>query len=151
MTAATGQVAEQAQRAGQSRQRRKRRARASRGDARLAFWLILPTIVLLLAVIGYPVVYAVVKSLQLDKADAGLDANGFFQQGGKYVGGKYYSYWLNCGSKCPNGSTGHEFWPAVSTTVIFTVVTLVFEIVLGTIMALAMHRAFRGQIGRAHV
>src|SRR5882757_517648 len=140
MTAATGQVAEQAERAGSPRQRRKRRARASRGDARLALWLILPTVVLLAAVIGYPVVYAVIQSLKLDKADAGLDSTGFFQ-----AGGKYDSYWFNCGSKCPNGTTGHEFWPAVSTTVIFTVITVIFEVVLGTVMALVMHRAFRGR------
>src|SRR5882757_2412723 len=145
MTAATGQVAEQAERAGSPRQRRRRRARASRGDARLALWLILPTVALLAAVIGYPVIYAVVQSLKLDKADAGLDATGFFQSGGKYVGSKYYSYWFNCGSKCPNGTTGHEFWPAVSTTVIFTVITVIFEVVLGTVMALVMHRAFRGR------
>ena len=145
MTAATGQVAEQAERAKSPRQRRRRRARASRGDARLALWLILPTVVLLAAVIGYPVIYAVIQSLKLDKADAGLDSSGFFQTGGKYVGGKYYSYWLNCGSKCPNGTTGHEFWPAVSTTVVFTVITVIFEVLLGTIMALVMHRAFRGR------
>jgi len=145
MTAATGQVAEQAERAKSPRQRRRRRARASRGDARLALWLILPTVVLLAAVIGYPVIYAVIQSLKLDKADAGLDSSGFFQTGGKYVGGKYYSYWLNCGSKCPNGTTGHEFWPAVSTTVVFTVITVIFEVVLGTVMALVMHRAFRGR------
>jgi len=111
----------------------------------LALWLILPTVALLAAVIGYPVIYAVVQSLKLDKADAGLDATGFFQSGGKYVGSKYYSYWFNCGSKCPNGTTGHEFWPAVSTTVIFTVITVIFEVVLGTVMALVMHRAFRGR------
>ena len=146
MTAATGEVAEQGRRAdsGNPRARRRRRARASRGDARLALWLILPTVVVLAAVIGYPVVYAIVQSLKLDKSDAGLNpSTGFFESGGKYVGGKYYSYWFNC--KCANGLPGHEFWPALQTTVIFTVITLAFEIVLGTIMALAMHRAFRGR------
>ncbi|HZC70850.1 MAG TPA: sugar ABC transporter permease [Jatrophihabitans sp.] len=144
MTATTGQVDEQAVHAGGARGRRKRRARATRGDSRLAWRLIAPTIVLLLVVIGYPVVYAVVKSLQLDKADAGINPKtGFFEQGGKYVGLKYYRYWFHC--NCPNGTTGHEFWPALQTTVIFTVITVAFEVVLGVMMALVMHRAFKGR------
>lgn len=145
MTTATGEVAgqEDQARSAHDRDRRKRRARASRGDARLAWRLIAPTIVLLVVVIGYPVVYAVVQSLKLDKADAGLNANGFFEQGGKFVGLRYYRYWFNC--NCPNGTNGHEFWPAVQTTVIFTVITVAFEVVLGMMMALVMHRAFKGR------
>ena len=146
MTAATGEKAGQEGQvgAGRERERRRRRARASQGDSRLAWRLIAPTIILLIVVIGYPVVYAVVKSLQLDKADAGINpSTGFFQQGGKFVGLKYYRYWFNC--NCPNGTNGHEFWPAVQTTVIFTVITVLFEVVLGTMMALVMHRAFKGR------
>jgi multiple sugar transport system permease protein len=144
MTTVTGQVAEQEPQAKPGRDRRRRRARASRGDARLAFGLIAPTIVLLLVVIGYPVVYAVVQSLKLDKTDAGINpATGFFEQGGKFVGGRYYSYWFNC--HCPNGTNGHEFWPAVQTTVIFTVITVLFEVVIGMLFALVMHRAFKGR------
>jgi trehalose/maltose transport system permease protein len=144
MTAATGQLPEQAERAAHDRARRKRRARASRGDTRLAWRLIAPTIVLLLVVIGYPVVYAIVQSLKLDKADAGINpSTGFFEQGGKFVGLKYYRYWFNC--NCPTGTNGHEFWPAVQTTVIFTVITVAFEVVLGMMMALVMHRAFKGR------
>src|SRR5215831_5569294 len=146
MTAATGEKAGQEGQvgAGRDRDRRRRRARASRGDSRLAWRLIAPTIILLIVVIGYPVVYAVVKSLQLDKADAGINpSTGFFQQGGKFVGLKYYRYWFNC--NCPNGTNGHEFWPAVQTTLIFTVITVLFEVVLGTMMAMVMHRAFKGR------
>lgn len=144
MTAATGERSGQEGQVGAARDRRKRRARASRGDSWLAWRLIAPTIALLVAVIGYPVVYAIVKSMQLDKADAGLNpTTGFFEQGGKFVGLKYYRYWFNC--NCPNGTNGHEFWPSVQTTVIFTVITVLFEVVLGTMMALVMHRAFKGR------
>jgi multiple sugar transport system permease protein len=122
---------------------RNRRARATRGDSRLAWKLIAPTIVLLLVVIGYPIVYAVVRSMQLDKSDAGLNSSGFFENGGKLVGRKYYSYWFHC--HCPNGTSGHDFWPAVRTTIFFTVITVVVELALGTIMALVMHRAYRGR------
>ncbi len=123
--------------------RRKDRGRATRGDALLGWKLIAPTIVLLLVVIGYPVVYAVVRSMQQDKSDAGLNSSGFFEHGGKYVGGKYYSYWANC--HCPNGTNGHDFWPAVQTTIFFAIITVAIELVLGTIMALIMHRAYRGR------
>jgi multiple sugar transport system permease protein len=144
MTTVTGQVAEQEPRAKGARDRRRRRARASRGDSRFAWGLIAPTILLLVLVIGYPVVYAVVQSLKLDKTDAGINpATGFFEQGGKFVGLKYYRYWFNC--NCPNGTNGHEFWPAVQTTVIFTVITVFFEVVFGMLFALVMHRAFKGR------
>jgi multiple sugar transport system permease protein len=144
MTTVTGQVAEQEPQAKPTRDRRRRRARASRSDSRFALGLIAPTILLLVLVIGYPVVYAVVQSLKLDKADAGINpATGFFDQGGKYVGLKYYRYWFNC--NCPNGTNGHEFWPAVQTTVLFTVVAVIFEVMIGTVFALVMHRAFKGR------
>jgi multiple sugar transport system permease protein len=144
MTAATGEVSERSATPSETRQRRRRRARATRGDARLAWRLIAPAMVLLLLVIGYPVVYAIIKSLQLDTADAGINkSTGFFEHGGKYVGDRYYKYWFHC--NCPNGTNGHEFWPALQTTVIFTVITVAFEVVLGVMMAMVMHRAFRGR------
>ncbi len=101
--------------------------------------------VLLGVVIGYPVIYAIVQSFKLDKNDAGLNAQGYFETGGKFVGFKYYRYWLACGNQCANGTQGHDFWPAMTTTVFFTVTTVILEVVLGVIMALIMHRAFKGR------
>jgi len=112
MTAATGQVAEQAERAGSPRQTPKATRRGpSRGDARLALWLILPTVALLAAVIGYPVIYAVVQSLKLDKARRpAWTATGFFQSGGKYVGEQVLLVLVQLRqASAPNGTTGHEF------------------------------------------
>ena len=120
-----------------------------RGQARTAIWLILPTMVLLAVVIGYPIVSAVVMSFQ---KDAGLDsATGMFVQGG-FAGFQNYAHWLlqQCSSStgtiaCPPGSLGAQFWNAVSTTFFFTVVTVVLETVFGFWMAIIMNRAFHGR------
>jgi multiple sugar transport system permease protein len=113
--------------------------------SRLGLYLIAPTIVVLLVVIGYPVVRAVVMSFQ---NDAGLDpATGLFVSGG-FAGFKNYTHWLfqRCGDvKCPPGTLGSQFWPAMSATIFFTVASVVIEVVLGMWMALVMSRAFKGR------
>jgi ABC-type sugar transport system permease subunit len=121
------------------------RNRVKTGEGRLAAMLIGPAVVVMILVIGYPVISAVWSSLHLDKNDAGLSASGFFQKGGKWVGGKYYDYWLNCGSKCVQGTTGHDFYPALQTTLIFTVATVVLEVILGMMFALVMNGTFKGR------
>lgn len=112
---------------------------------RLGLYLIAPTIVVLLVVIGYPVVRAVVMSFQ---NDAGLDPQtGLFVSGG-FAGFKNYTHWLfqRCGDvKCPPGTLGSQFWPAMSATIFFTVASVVIEVVLGMWMALVMSRAFKGR------
>jgi multiple sugar transport system permease protein len=112
---------------------------------RLGLYLIAPTIVVLLVVIGYPVVRAVFMSFQ---NDAGLDPQtGLFVSGG-FAGFKNYTHWLfqRCGSvKCPPGTLGAQFWPAMSATIFFTVASVVLEVVLGMWMALVMSRAFKGR------
>jgi multiple sugar transport system permease protein len=112
---------------------------------RLGLYLITPTIVVLLVVIGYPVVRAVVMSFQ---NDAGLDpATGLFVSGG-FAGLKNYTHWLfqRCGDvKCPPGTLGSQFWPAMLATIFFTVASVVIEVVLGMWMALVMSRAFKGR------
>jgi multiple sugar transport system permease protein len=115
------------------------------GEGRLAAMLIGPAVLALLAVIGYPLVAAIWSSVHLDPADAGLNASGTFDTGGGWIGGKYYSYWLNCGAKCVPGTTGHDFWPAVQTTFIFTIATVFFEVILGMMFALVMNGTFKGR------
>lgn len=150
MTATTGEAARAAEE-GPSPARGKRgaRRRATRGDSRLALYLVTPTIVLLLLVIGYPVVSAIINSLRRDSKDAGLNAQGFFQKGGEFIGFKYYSQWLNCGpsNDCVNvtGTPQHYFYLSVFNTVFFTVVSVIVEVILGIVMALVMHRSFKGR------
>ncbi|MFF1876043.1 carbohydrate ABC transporter permease, partial [Kitasatospora herbaricolor] len=119
-------------------------------ESRWAFYLIIPTIILLAIVIGYPVVSAIIMSFQ---KDAGLDpATGLFVQGG-FAGFQNYAHWLlqQCSGPngatitCPPGNLGSQFWNAVFVTFFFTVTTVVFETILGMWFAFIMNRTFRGR------
>lgn len=121
-----------------------------RQQSRWALYLILPTLVLLAIVIGYPVVQAIVMSFQ---KDAGLDpATGLFVQGG-FAGFENYAHWLfqQCAGpngttiSCPPGNLGSAFWSSVFVTFFFTVTTVILETLLGLWFALIMNRAFRGR------
>lgn len=129
----------------------KKRKKIKSGEGRLALFLIAPTIVLLALVVGYPIVDAVQHSFLTDQ---GLDkATGFFNQGGKWNGITNYKYWLaqQCPtagggtSSCPDGTLGSQFWDSVGVTLLFAVVTVTFETVIGMIFALMMNRAFKGR------
>jgi multiple sugar transport system permease protein len=119
-------------------------------ESRAALYLIVPTLILLAVVIGYPVVSAIVMSFQ---KDAGLDpATGLFVQGG-FAGFQNYAHWLfqQCAGpdgstiSCPPGNLGSTFWNAVFVTFFFTVTTVILETGLGLWFALIMNRAFRGR------
>ena len=115
------------------------------GEGRRALYLIVPTLVLLAVVIGYPVVRAIIMSFQ---KDPGLDkSTGLFVSGGS-AGFSNYTHWLlqRCGTaSCPPGTLGSQFWDSVTTTFFFTAVTVVVEVVLGMWMAIVMNRAFKGR------
>lgn len=120
------------------------------GHGKWAALLITPTLILLAIVIAYPVIRAVVMSLQ---ADAGLDpATGMFTEGG-FAGFSNYTQWLlqQCAAvgggtvSCAPGSLGAQFWSATGITFFFTVVTVALETVIGFWMAMIMARAFRGR------
>lgn len=126
------------------RQRAPRRRKPANPEARLALMLIAPTLVLLGVVIGYPVVAAVITSFTKDQSLQG----GFFTHGGGFAGTDNYTHWLlqQCGTTdCPPGTLGSQFWSALWVTVFFAAVTVVFEVVLGTAMALLMNRSFTGR------
>ena len=121
-----------------------RKPRATAGEGRLALVLISPMLLLLVLVIGYPVGSAIKKSFDKDQSLQG----GFFNQGGGHAGFSNYTHWLDqrCGAtNCPPGTLGSEFWDAVTVTLLFTVVTVVLEVVLGMMMALVMNKQFRGR------
>jgi multiple sugar transport system permease protein len=104
------------------------RTRRGRGDARLAGWLIAPTAVLLLAIIGYPVVRATVRSLYGDP-----------------IAGPPRLVWLRHYADALAGPDSADFWAAFRFTVFFATVTLVLEVLLGLAMAIVMNRAFHGR------
>jgi ABC-type sugar transport system permease subunit len=118
--------------------------------ARNAYLLILPTIVAMAVVVGYPILVSVINSFQ---ADPHLDvATGFNVQGG-FVGFQNYTHWLlqQCTSltgksvACAPGQLANSFWSSVFVTFFFAVTTVVLETIFGLWMAIIMNRNFRGR------
>ncbi len=126
--------------------RRGLRGAWARFDKRL-LWFVGPTVVVLAAIIGYPVVRAAYMSFQKDK---GLDeSTGMFVQGG-FAGFDNYRLWLlgDCGHgafSCVPGTLGHDFWSSVGITFFFAVITVTIETLLGLWMAMVMGRTFLGR------
>jgi multiple sugar transport system permease protein len=129
----------------------KGRKKIATGEGRLAFFLVTPTVLLLALIVGYPIVKAIIASFQ---KDPGLNAaTGFFNKGGQFAGFDNYKTWLlnQCPTasggtvKCPPGTLASEFWPSVGFTLGVTIVAVALETVLGMIMALMMHKAFKGR------
>jgi multiple sugar transport system permease protein len=97
-------------------------------DGRAAFWLVGPALLVLAGIIGYPIVKAAVRSLYAD----GIDVHQPF------VGLHNYAAALW-------GPSSSTFWASVEVTLLFTVVTVLLETLIGLGMALVMNRAFRGR------
>jgi multiple sugar transport system permease protein len=98
-----------------------------KSDRRLAFWLIGPAVVLMLAVTAYPIGYAVWLSLQRYNLAAPDDI--------KFVGLANYQTIL----------TDRYWWTAFVVTLSITIVSVVIEFVLGMTLALVMHRTIFGK------
>ena len=106
---------------------KRRVTKRNQGEGSLAFWLVIPSIVILTVVIGYPVVQSLVRSLW---GDAIGDP--------AFVGlGNYQRALWGLGAK--------EFREATGFTYFIAAVTLILETLLGLAMALLMNRAFRGR------
>src|SRR4051794_27432374 len=108
--------------------------RRSRGipERRLAWLMTGPSILLIALVAVYPILYAVWMSLhEYSLVQAGLTRWASPAGLGNYI-------------DALNG-TDPDFWPAVRTTVIFTIASVTLETLLGLAMALIMHSAFKGQ------
>ena len=93
-----------------------------RAERRLAAWLVAPALIVMLAVVAYPIVDAVILSLQ--RADLRFpDAN-------KFIGLANYGHALSA----------PIFWQDVLHTVIITVVSVSIQFVIGMCVALVMYR-----------
>lgn len=107
--------------------RRRSSPQARERDGRLAFWLIVPSIIILTLVIAYPVASSLIRSLFGDGIGdvpfVGLD--------------NYTSALWGTGAK--------EFWAATGFTYLISAVTIILETLLGLAMALIMNRAFKGR------
>jgi len=94
---------------------------------RLAFLLITPAVVLMLAVMAYPICYAVWLSLQRNNLATPGDT--------AFIGLANYQTVL----------TDRYWWTALAVTLGVTVVSVAIEFVLGLSLALVMHRALLGK------
>nr|WP_029115962.1 sugar ABC transporter permease [Mycobacterium sp. URHB0044] len=99
----------------------------SRSDRRLAFWLVSPAVILMIAVTAYPIAYAVWLSLQRYNLAAPDDT--------KFVWFANYQTIL----------TDRYWWTAFVVTLAITIVSVAIEFVLGMALALVMHRTIFGK------
>ena len=109
-------------------------SKSSKAQARLAWILISPTVLVLTIVILIPIAQSLYQSLF---GRPRLEDNGFFSTIEPFVGLKNYTDIFS--------SAGERFWVAFYNTTLFGVVTVVLETVLGVAMALIMHKAMRGR------
>ncbi|MEA2396510.1 MAG: trehalose/maltose transport system permease protein, partial [Thermoleophilaceae bacterium] len=99
----------------------------ARAERKTAYLLCAPAVVVMAAVTGYPILYAL--WLSLHKFDLR------FPSANKWVG-------LNNYGEVLSSST---WWQDVFNTVIITVCSVAIELVLGMLIALVMHRAIFGR------
>ncbi len=99
-----------------------------RGDRRLGYLLVAPVMVLLLAITAYPLAYNIWNSFRFDNLSYGNLPHNF-------VGLANFTRMF----KSP------EWMAALERTLVFTAVTVAFDIVVGLALALMMHRQFRGR------
>ncbi|HWM77051.1 MAG TPA: ABC transporter permease, partial [Methylomirabilota bacterium] len=103
------------------------RATQRRRDIRNAYLLLSPALILLLAVLAYPVGWEVWTSLtSFSPLQDGATA---------FVGAQNYSRQLG----------DAEFWRTTVVTVVYTVVTIAAKLALGLGIALLLARPFRGR------
>jgi multiple sugar transport system permease protein len=89
--------------------------------------MLTPALAVIALVAAYPICYAVWLSLnEYSVITPGLS---------RFVGLDNYLDALN----------SSQFWAAMKTTILFTVISVALELVIGLAMALVMHRAFRGR------
>ena len=109
-------------------------SKSSKAQARLAWLLISPTVLVLTIVILIPIAQSLYQSLF---GRPRLEDDGFFSTIEPFVGLKNYTDIFS--------SAGERFWVAFYNTTLFGVVTVVLETILGVAMALIMHKAMKGR------
>jgi multiple sugar transport system permease protein len=110
--------------------RRKHLTERAKSERRLAALLVGPAAIVMLAVVAYPVIDAFILSLERNDLR--------FPSATKFVGLSNYGHVL----------TAPVWWQDVFHTAIITVISVSIQLVLGMLLALAMHRAIfaRGAI-----
>ena len=98
-----------------------------KAERRLAFWLVLPAVLMMALVTGYPIIYAVWLSLNKSSLSA--------------PGEREFVWFANYGTVLADG----YWWTAFGVTTGITLVSVLIELVLGMAIALVMHRTIFGR------
>ena len=106
---------------------RQRHSEGQKAERRLGLMLCAPAAIIMLAVTAYPILYAV--WLSLNRADLRTPGQNKFIWFDNYVTVLSSSIW----------------WRAMMVTLIITVVSAAFELVLGMLLAIVMHRTIIGR------
>lgn len=107
--------------------KQRRRRSLFREERRLGAVMLTPSLMVIALVAAYPICYAVWLSLnEYSVITPGLS---------RFVGLDNYIEALDSA----------KFWAAMKTTVLFTVISVGLELVIGLAMAMVMHQAFRGR------
>jgi trehalose/maltose transport system permease protein len=94
-------------------------------ERRTAYYMILPTVFIILVVAFYPILYSLVLSV----TDSNINVFGSFVGLENYV----------------NMFQNVEFREGLVNTVVYTVISVFFEFIIGLAIALAINKAFRGR------
>ncbi|WP_436497339.1 carbohydrate ABC transporter permease [Actinokineospora sp. HUAS TT18] len=107
------------------------------GVGKLAGLLVSPTLLVLGLVVAYPIIAAV--RLAFYQRNEGIDPEtGLLESGYKFVGIDNFADMFR-------GDTGARFLNALWNTTSFTIAAVGLEVILGVLMALVMHKAFKGR------
>lgn len=106
---------------------RKRHSEGKKAERRLGLMLVAPAVILMIAVTAYPIAYAVY--LSLFRADMRTPDDNEFVGLDNYVTVLSSEIW----------------WKAFGFTLLLTVVTVIFELILGMALAIVMHRTIVGR------
>ena len=104
--------------------------RVQRSERRLAIGMVSPTIIIMVVVAGFPILYAVWMSLH----QYSVQNPGQSRWAAPFGLGNYVTAF-----------TSPEFWAALRTTVSFTVISVILELILGMFMALIMNAFAHGK------
>ena len=105
-----------------AKRRKPQLSEGAKAERRLGFMLIAPAVIVMLAVAAYPIIYAVILSLQ--RYNLALPQNRAFIGFANYGAVLTSSYW----------------WQALWTTLIITVFSVSITLVLGMALAFVLHR-----------
>ena len=106
---------------------RKQLSEGARAERRFGWLLCAPAVIVMIAVTAYPIVYAVILSLQR--------YNLAFPNLRKWVGFSNYGAVLS----------SPYWWRALVNTLVITIISVAIELVLGMVLALIMHRTIFGR------